>query len=194
MYALLQHASGQCRRSASIPLSIDSALTAQPTSSELSQLGMAHPARFERATSAFGGQRSIQLSYGCSRRTAGAHHRQAGRRRQWVRGHGSEDLGLRIGAPARCICQAPDHRAVHGPRAAGGEWRNAMRDLPASRVRRPERCARHAGASCGVPGRASRRRQPCRRGPRAPCRGGSASSSLVSPCLTLSRLVSAYLA
>ena len=36
-------------------------------------------------TSAFGGQRSIQLSYGCSRRTRGAHHRQAGRRRQWPR-------------------------------------------------------------------------------------------------------------
>ena len=31
----------------------------------MSESQMVHPARFERATSAFGGQHSIQLSYGC---------------------------------------------------------------------------------------------------------------------------------
>ena len=74
-------------------------------------------------TSAFGGQRSIQLSYGCSRLTAGAHHRQAGLRRQWL-GQASL-LTLTLSSPGRrgdeagAACVPPAPRAYARSQASG---------------------------------------------------------------------------
>jgi hypothetical protein len=57
---------------------------------------MAHPARFELTTSAFGGQRSIHLSYGCGRR--GRFHITVAPRAGNGRGHDTGEVTTASGS------------------------------------------------------------------------------------------------
>ena len=59
-------------------------LSAHPVSKSKSLMLLAHPTRFERVTFAFGGQRSIQLSYGCMSVVVNSPTAVPGQRVRWV--------------------------------------------------------------------------------------------------------------